>query len=821
MNRATSRLLFATTLLIGSASAGKLVITPTTVADEVCDPSLMGGFQCALLRALIAPPAVADVTDTLVFGRNGDTVQNLIWFVQRDADVPKPVVLIDSSYLATGTVRTRLEGLRLRFARSPVHVEGFAFTRAGTNRSSVSLLGPGPDKLIGNQFNLAPGDSGTPGIYAMQGVSVGSKNVKSRIENNWFGVFGDAFASGTAITLAGDSTSVLNNRFGFTKAGAALAFNGVAVTLTGSTAAGSGGAADTSFAPVGGTIAGNRIATCAERSSGIIVGGSAGEGGTRGWSITGNLMGASVSDSTKVLAGCAPSLDETQAGIRLAGADSTLLATGNTIQNNRIWVAANGILLNGPGVTGNTIRNNRIGSPDQTLSAAVIPYNGLLVIYGAKANTLDSNTLGGAGTGIRLGWGTGYGNAVNNQFRANLIGAVATATSLANDTGISLGYTSAGNLFENNIIAGNRHHGMTLASQFLAPNRIERNRFGVTANGALRANGGSSIRTTVGAGRQVIRGNWFGPSTGWGVEIASAVTRATTLDSNRFLGGQDSGAILFQQTDSLFVLHNTFEACTRGCVQLRGSKIGRFAHNRFGGNSPALIARNHPTQPWQLTNALLDTNVLPAIATPIVIADTTGSFPNDRGAMRNLIGPRLQSVAAAGDSLVLTYNLDTTTGTSAPRLHVYAKLPDSTVLLPLGSWPATYGTARRLAFVPRFATPTGTLFRVGLTDGGGNTSRIDSGRTIGGTTIAPDPARANTSAKARWEAGGMTVRLGEPAQVRWEIAGLDGRARHQGVAALQTGTHRINLPGRPETTILRVFIDDRAALTRLLPADVR
>jgi len=810
MRRILSLALLAASLLCAPASARILAVKVHTNAEDACE-EVSGKWSCTFLGAILQAPVPASGIDTIVIPRASDSAR-MVWWSQRMVDVTKPVVLIDSSFLATGNVRYQLEGLGLRFLASPVRIEGFSFTRTGQNLSSVSLMGPGPDLVTRNLFNLTPSDSGTGGNYSMYGVLVGADNMKSRITDNKFGIFGTLFSVGRAITVYGDSILITNNHFGMTKSGQPVLFNASAVDVSSFRATG----ADTSHASVGGTVTKNRIAGCFENSGGIALGGSPGQGGTRGWIISENKFGVSNSDSTKLLAGCTTPFNETYSAIVLSTSASTEILTGNIIQDNQVWVAANGIVLRGPSTTGNIVRRNRIGSPNETVTTPIIYFNGIFVHGGARANTIDSNTIGGANTGIRFGWGTGYGNGLDNLVRGNLVGAVSSTTSPTNDTGVSLGYTSAGNLFENNLISGNRHHGMVFGSPFLESNRIERNHFGLSATGALRPNGGSAIRSVAGAGRQIVRGNVFGPSTSWGVHVASSTSRATVLDSNRFMAGQDSGAIIAQGSDSVRILDNVFEGCSVACVQLRGSKLGVIARNRFGGTNPALIARNHPTQSWLVTTASLDGNVLPSIPTPIDLIGTTGSSPNDRGPMRNLIAPLLQAATAQVDSIILTYNLDSTPQSTAPRLHVYARLPDSTVLHPLGSWPAAFGVGKRLAFVPRIGLPAGTRLRISLTDGEGNASKVDSGKVISGG-VSLTPRTSNSLGRAtRWAPGRLMLQLDNPSQIRWETKTLDGRIRHQAQVNLQAGEHILPIPAGQEPSILRVYVNGKPSLLRLI-----
>jgi hypothetical protein len=819
MGRISSLVLLFVVFLCSQSSARILVVNTHTTLHENCD-LLAVPQDCSLIGALQLPPTAPGMIDTIVMPRMGDTVK-MPWWSQRSLDVTKPVVLLDSSFMATGNVRYRIDGLGLQFKASPVRVEGFSFTRTGSNISAIGLAGPGPDIITKNLFNLTPGDTGTGGLYSRFGILVGPENVKTQITQNRFGIFGDAFSGTRAITVYGDSSLITDNHFGMTMSGQPVLFNASAIDIGSYKYTG----ADTSFAPVGGIVMRNRVATCSEKSAGIWLGGSPGQGGTRGWVISENSFGASASDSSKVLAGCNPSFDEAYSGIRLASSEAGSSITGNYIQDNRIWVAPNGIVLQGPATTGNIVRRNRIGSPDQTVTAAIIYHNGVLIHGGAIANTIDSNTIGGSVTGIRIAWGTGYGTALDNIVRANNIGAVASASSPTNDTGIILGNTVSGNLLENNVIAGNRHHGLVLASQFLQANRIERNRFGITTNGTLRPNGGSSIRSVVGAGRQVVRGNIFGPSTVWGIHFTTAVYKMV-IDSNRFVGGQDSGGVLFQGADSLRLIDNRFDSCSVACVQLRGSKAGLIARNRFGGQSPALIANAHPTQSWLVTAALLDSNVLPAIAVPVDLIGTAGYTPNDvldadTGPMDLLNHPLLKSATAQGDSVILTYDLDLAVTTLTPRIHLYAKLADSTVLLPLGSWSASPGTAVRLAFVPKFSLPNGTRIRAGLTDAASNSSEIDSGRVLtGGVGIAfrntSENGLRNQSKAARWANGRLTLRLESPSQIQWETQSLDGRVRDQGAASLAAGVHLISVPAGQEPSILRVQVNGQPFLVRLI-----
>lgn len=789
-----------------------------TPGDGTCDLSSEDNLQCTFLGALSQPLANPGDIDTIAFRRMGDTSRTLTFF-DLMVDVDKPVRLIDSTYQATGAVRLRFEGLSLRFNASPVSIQGFSFTRAGTGRSHIALFGNGPDRLVGNWFNLAPGDSATGGNYSMLGVLVGARNNKTDISSNRFGTYGTFFSGGLALRVYGDSTQIVRNHFGMTNAGLPVLFNASAIVVSSFRASGVGGESDTLYAPVGGTVMANKIATCSEKAQGIGLAGSAGEGGTRGWSVSFNDLGVDPDDRSKPLAGCSPSTDEAMSGIALISTTAQDQVFGNRVDGNLIHVAPNGIVLRGPGTNGNDIVHNEIGVPETPGTGPFIAHNGVLIHGGAHANRIDSNIVGGSASGIRLGWGTGWGNGLDNTIRGNLVGAASKEFTIANDSGIVLDYTSKGNVVERNIVIGNRHHGIVFASPYLEPNRIEDNRIGVDRSGSRSPNGRAALRSVAGAGGQVVKRNLFGSSGSWAVEVSLSTVRPTVLDSNRFLGGQDSGAILFQGSDSLRMTGNVFDSCTRACVELRGGRNGRIVGNRFAGRSPALVAKSHPTQSWLVTSARLEDNALPAIPVPVDLVGTLGYTPNDpldadAGPMGLLNHPRLRSATRQGDSLVLTYDLDLANTTASPVLRLYAGLPDSGVLLPLGSSPVVVGTGNRLALLAARTLPSGTLLRAGLVDAAGNSSELDSGVVFSGTTSVRD---RHLASNARPAAGALMLDLASASVVRWSVHGLDGRLLGSAEQHFGAGRHLVRLPARREPTILRLDVGGELSVHRLPP----
>lgn len=806
------------------AEARKFVVNDWTNAgdptpsDEICDVSEGSGSQeCSFLAALQQPPLVHGAIDTVVLPRIRDSLITLSFF-QGLIDVPKGVLIIDSSYLATGRVRLRLDGLALRFLASPVSIAGLSFTRAGQNRSSLSLMGPGPDLLRGNFFNLTPGDSATDGLNSLQGVLVGAANTGTRLESNRFGGFGAYASAGVVLRIYGDSTQVIGNSFGLSAAGAVVPFNGSAVVVGSYTATGQGGQSDTLFAPLGGRIENNRFAICTELSGGIGIGGSKGEGGTRGWVVRGNRIG--VDSLGNALTGCAVSTNETQAGVLLSANDDNLPLTGIRVSENIIGQVPNGILLTGTMVQGDSIVDNILGTTSAGVALPIL-YNGILLQGGARRNGILRNTVGHSSMGIRIGWSSGYGPADSNTIADNLVGVRSSGFAVApNDTAMALGYTSGGNILRGNTLAGNRHHGLVLTSPYLLANRIERNRFGVTSTDLARPNGGAGFRSVAGGASQTLFANRFGPSGTWAVEVALSRSRATVLDSNVFLGVQDSGAILFNGADSLRLTNSRFDSCKVACVVLRGSSKNRIENNRFLGGSPAMIVAPHATQSWLTSSTTFVGNALPRVTTPIDLLGSPGYTLNDpadadAGPMGLLNHPVLSSVSVSGESLAVAFNLDLALATGSPMMLLYAATPGSTVLEPLGSWPAVSGMGQSLRVRPSMTFPNGTLVRAGLVDAAGNVSELDSGKVLGTPTGVL--AQKVGTRLSRDASGQFLLTLDRASEVRWEIRAIDGSLKSRRLERLAEGSHVLE-PGRAGgTEFLIVEMDGFRQVVRLSP----
>lgn len=788
-------------------------------SDDVCDviEASTATQECSFLAALQQPPESPRAIDTVILPRNRDSLVTLSFF-QRAFDVAKAVVVIDSSHLATGRVRLRLDGLSLRFLASPVSITGLSFTRAGQNRSSIGLFGSGPDRLLGNSFNLTQGDTATDGLFSLYGVLVGAGNKGTRLESNRFGGFGAYASAGVVLRIYGDSTQVIGNSFGLSAAGAVVPFNGSAVVVSSYTATGQNGQSDTLFAPLGGRIENNRFAICSELSGGIGISGSKGEGGTRGWTVRGNRIG--VDSLGNALTGCAVSTNETQAGVLLSANDDDLPLTSIRVSENIIGQVPNGILLTGAKVQGDSIVDNILGT---TSAGAVLPifYNGILLQGGARRNGISRNTVGHSSVGIRIGWSSGYGPADSNTVADNLVGVRPSGfTAVPNDTAMVLGYTSGGNIVRGNTLAGNRHHGLVLTSPYLLANRIERNRFGVTSTDLARPNGGAGFRSVAGGASQTLFANRFGPSGTWAVEVALSRSRATVLDSNVFLGGQDSGAILFNGADSLILTHSRFDSCKVACVMLRGSAKNRIVSNRFLGRSPAMAVAPHPTQSWLTSSATFSGNALPRVATPIDLLGSPGYTPNDpadtdAGPMGLLNHPVLSSVAKVGDTLALTLDLDLALSTTSPLIHLYAAAPGSEVLEFLGSWPILRGMGQTFRVAPGLPVAPGTLVRAGLTDAAGNVSELDSGKVVGtptGVLARKQGARISPVAS-----GQFLLTLDRASEVQWEIRAIDGSLKSRRREPLAAGTHALETGRTGGADFLIVEMDGFRQVVRLSP----
>lgn len=389
-----------------------------------------------------------------------------------------------------GLAWNRSNGVAIRIGGSAenVHVEGCFI---GTNLAGTAA-GPGNRTGI-----VVAGDHTTIG-----GTTVAARNIISG--NTTDGLVLDSTGTST------DTTAIINNYIGVTKAGTASLGNGASGIVVGV------GATAVANTTIGSNVATARNLISGNGDHGIV------SVAASGLTIFNNDIGFGLGG---VLLG------NDNEGIRIQTSNATV-GPGNVIGGHD---GGSGILITGASATGNTVTGNSIGI-SASGTVAIPNVTGLVLTGGANGNFILNNTIS---RNTFLGM---WVNTNGNTIRGNAVGTNAAGTTdQGNGTdGILLeegddniiGGTGAG---EANTISGNGENGITLVGGGGGPvqNHIVGNRIGTnTAGTSAIPNAGHGIDVQSFADLTEIRANTISGNEGLGVYLQTGSVR-TTLLGNR------------------------------------------------------------------------------------------------------------------------------------------------------------------------------------------------------------------------------------------------------------------------------------------------
>jgi choice-of-anchor C domain-containing protein len=346
----------------------------------------------------------------------------------------------------------------------------------GNSNGGFSFWGSGTGNLLGGNVIAANG---------AYGVLVGSAATSSRIQGNYIGVGVDG------------STSLGNASVGVYVTGASTN------TLIGTNADGSNDAAE--------------VNTISSNANGIVID----TAGTTGTMIYGNLIGTDASG----LQARGNSFD----GIRIEAGATANLVGGSTATRRNI-IAGNGqdgVHIDGEATDGNTIQNNWIGLAADGVTVLGNGGDGIYISGGADNTVIGGIGLGNVIMGARVVGIEIDGASTGTSILGNLIGINATGT-------VIQGSGQDGILLENNVASTTI--GGTTAGQGNT----------IVDSGRLSATwqNGVSVLATAGSSNSII-GNSIYNNRGLGIDLGTTgVTANDNLDA-------DSGPNTLQNTPVL------------------------------------------------------------------------------------------------------------------------------------------------------------------------------------------------------------------------------------------------------------------------------
>jgi titin len=236
-------------------------------------------------------------------------------------------------------------------------------------------------------------------------------------------------------------------------------------------------------------------------------------------------------------------------GVVAAGQSANNQIVGNVISNN----AANGVKLQDAGTTLNQVSNNEIGTDAFGTLAEANAGNGVLIYGGAAKNTVQNNLVSGNKlNGIVL---TDMGTDGNQVF-GNTIGTNrAGTTALPNQDGVFIKGGADNNAVHNNLISGNKQHGVEIQGGGPAGNQVTGNFIGTRGTGdkaVPNVQGGVILKA--GAFRNLVSANLISGNGGPGVELRDAATTANTLEIN-FIGINFAGTAALPNKGDGVLIH--------------------------------------------------------------------------------------------------------------------------------------------------------------------------------------------------------------------------------------------------------------------------
>jgi titin len=364
--------------------------------------------------------------------------------------------------------------------------------------------------------------------------------------------FGFAFANGAGGVLLANAAH--GNHIGGTGAGNIISGNGgdgvellgpgttgnlITANLIGTTVGG-GGSLGNSLAGVailgkasGNTVTGNVLS--GNSSAGVMIL----DAGTTGNTVSGNRIGLG-SNGALVANGFAG------VEIALGASANTIGGTAVTARNVISGNSFDGVLISGVGTAGNSVKNNFIGVGTDGLSNQANGANGVAIEEGASKNTLTGSVMGFQPVADVL-----IDGAAANVVKSNSIGISSAGANIGSSSGkgIWIKDGSANNLIAGNDIGNNGGGSFSGGVQIDGPgttgNLIQSNTIGLTAAGAAAHNGYGVLielgatNNTVGGASKAFR-NVISANNQADVAILNAGTSGNVVQSN-FLGTNAAG----------------------------------------------------------------------------------------------------------------------------------------------------------------------------------------------------------------------------------------------------------------------------------------
>ena len=306
--------------------------------------------------------------------------------------------------------------------------------------------------------------------------------------------------------------------------------------------------------------------------AGNVISGNAGDGveitgsGASGNVVRGNLIGLAATGFATGNAGF---------GVLVSGAPGNSVGgdwtVGNVVSDN----AAGGVAVVGLGAIGNLVQGNFIGTDTNGEGGHGNGGEGVLVL-GAPGNIIgrpagegvpiNGNLIAGnEGDGIRL---AGAG-ADRNRVAANRIGMNRTQTfALANaGDGVAIVGGARRNTIEDNTLAGNARHGVSVAGSGTDDNVITINTIGTRTV----SNAGDGVLVGAGAQASRVESNHMVGNLHHGIEVRDPSTAGTTASGNVVEGNGGMGVVIHWAQDSIVGPDNSLAGNAAGGVWITGA----------------------------------------------------------------------------------------------------------------------------------------------------------------------------------------------------------------------------------------------------------
>jgi parallel beta-helix repeat protein len=348
------------------------------------------------------------------------------------------------------------------------------------------------------------------------------------------------------------------------------------------------------------------------------------------------------------------------------GVDIENGAAANLISSNTIG-GSNGVHLTGGGTNANTLQANHIGT--NTAGTALLLNGGtsdvgVHIDSGAAGNLIGGSTraLGNVLTGL---WSGLYLNAAtSNVIENNLIGTNGAGTAaLGQHFGVSLSAGSNGNQILNNLVSGNRDHGVeitdsnntTVAGNFIGTNAAGTSAVGNGDGVVIQSNPGNTatgnvIGGTTAAARNVISGN--AGIDGDGLTIATPGASGNLVEGNYIGTAADGTANLGNDNRGVFLHDSTHDNLIGGTTPGAANVIA------FNGDDGVLIGTytGNPIADYAGPgNAVLGNSIFSNGKIGIDLGPDDGVTPNNTSGLL-LNSPTLSGAAADSSNFVVVGN---------------------------------------------------------------------------------------------------------------------------------------------------------------------